>query len=76
MSAKHLASAEEVAGTCEDHSLMAAGYTVCGSAGDTQWHWQEPTGCWHDGYRTEYAAVNAALKHLASALQPSAGEQK
>lgn len=51
-------------GSCEDPRLMAAGYTVCGSNGDREWHWRPPGGPWHDGHRSEGAAVNAALRHL------------
>jgi len=55
---------ELVAGTCEDVRLASAGYIVCGSNADREWHWAAPGGRWHDGYRTEYAAVNAALRDL------------
>lgn len=51
-------------GTCEDPRLLAAGYKVCGSNGDREWHWQRNGGEWHDGYRSESAAVNAALRDL------------
>lgn len=67
-------------GTCEDPRLVDAGYLVCGSGGDTSWHWQEPSGRWHDWhndtpgrpYRTEYAAVNAALKHMGKQMDHKA----
>lgn len=51
-------------GTCEDRRLEAAGYFVCGSNEDREWHWRGPDQQWRDGYRSEYAAVNAALRHL------------
>jgi hypothetical protein len=54
--------------TCEDPRLRAAGYIVCGSDGDKQWHWKSPATAWHDGYRSERSAALAALRHL--------GEQK
>lgn len=59
-------AATELYGTCEDPRLLEAGYVVCGSAGDTRWHWQAPGEPWNDGYRSENAAANAALRHLAS----------
>ena len=52
--------------TCEDPRLMAAGYQVCGSGGDTSWHWRGPAGPWHDGYKSERAAARAALRDLNS----------
>lgn len=58
------ATLRKMEGTCEDSRLAAAGYLVCGSGGDTRWHWQEPNGVWHDGYSSEYKAVKDALKHL------------
>lgn len=62
---------DQYQGTCEDRRLISAGYKVCGSGADTQWHWHGPDGKWHDGYRSENAAVNAALRDLASSM-PSA----
>jgi hypothetical protein len=56
---------DETFGTCEDPRLKCAGYYVCGSHGDTQWHWHCDNKVWRDGYKTESAAVNAALRHLA-----------
>lgn len=56
-----------VRGTCEDPRLAASGYYVCGSNGDREWHWHGPDRKWHDGYRSEYAAVNAALREIARA---------
>lgn len=53
-------------GTCEDPRLKQAGYIVCGSNADREWHWKPPGGAWRDGHRSEEAAVNAALKHLAA----------
>jgi hypothetical protein len=44
--------------------LADNGYMVCGSNGDREWHWHGPDGKWHDGYRSEYAAVKAALRDL------------
>lgn len=52
-------------GTCEDRRLVSAEYKVCSSYGGREWHWRAPGGRWHDGYRTEYAAVRAALRALA-----------
>lgn len=59
-----LVTADYLTGTCDDPRLQAAGYTVCGSNADREWHWQEPGGKWHDRYKSEDAAVAAALKHL------------
>ncbi|HEV7251458.1 MAG TPA: hypothetical protein VGN93_31155 [Shinella sp.] len=53
-------------GSCEDPRLVGAGYVVCGSDADRQWHWQAPGGPWNDGYKSENAAVNAALRDLAA----------
>lgn len=58
-------------GTCEDPRLEAADYFVCGSDCDRRWHWHGPNGKWHDGYRSEYAAVNAALRDLKISNAPS-----
>ena len=63
-------SQDYLTGTCEDPRLKAAGYYVCGSNGDTQWHWHCDNKVWRDGYRSERAAVKAALAHIAS-TQPS-----
>jgi hypothetical protein len=52
------------AGTCEDRRLLQAGYIICGSNADQEWHWRAPNSRWHDGYRSESAAVNAALRNL------------
>ena len=51
-------------GSCEDRRLIAAGYKVCGSHANREWHWQAPNGPWHDGYRSEEAAVRAAISAL------------
>jgi hypothetical protein len=53
-------------GSCEDRRLLKAGYQVCSSSGEKEWHWRTPTSDWHDGYRSEEAAVNAALRNLKS----------
>lgn len=51
-------------GTCEDPRLRRAGYYVCSSDADREWHWRGPDGKWRDRYRSEQAAVNAALRDL------------
>lgn len=63
---------DQFANTCEDRRLREAGFFVCGSNADREWHWHGPDRKWHDGYRSEYAAVRAALKALA-ALRPDQG---
>ena len=56
----------QLRGSCEDPRLTGAGYIVCGSACDTEWHWRAPGGPWHDGFKSEYSAVRAALRALRS----------
>lgn len=65
------AAADQFANTCEDRRLLSAAYTVCGSNGDREWHWRPPGGPWRAGFRSEDAAVRAALKHLSGVVQPS-----
>jgi hypothetical protein len=53
-----------IRGSCEDPRLVSAGYVVCGSGANTQWHWHGPDGVWHDGFKSESAAVNSALRAI------------
>ncbi len=60
-------------GTCEDPELTAAGYYVCGSNADREWHWHGPDRKWHDDHRSEDAAVRAALKDLRKSAAAKTG---
>ena len=56
--------------TYEDPRLIAAGVVVTASAAGTQWHYRIPRKQWVDGFKSERAAVRAALR----ALSPTAPE--
>lgn len=62
MTVKNATAQQDV--SSDNPRLLAAGYIVCGSGGDTRWHWCRPNGRWHDGYASEYAAAKAALRDL------------
>lgn len=59
-------SPDGLEGSCEDPRLKAAGYFVCGSGANTEWHFRRPDGTWADRFPSEEAAVAAALAEVES----------